>query len=51
METERVGGILVIGRELNTNLSWASFEKELLNRFEGRGLANLSPYEQLAALR
>ena len=37
METERVGGISVIGRELNTNLSWASFKKELLNRFRGRG--------------
>ena len=36
-------------QELNHNLSWESFKVELLNRFGG--VANLSPYEQLAALR
>ena len=35
-------------RESHNPLSWADFQKELLNRFGG--VINMSPYEQLAAL-
>ena len=36
-------------RELNRNLSWEEFKRELLNQY--KGVANPRPYEQFPALR